>query len=484
MKWKHTLVLVGIFAVFLGYVLIFQRGEPPKREQVFRINPDKLARLEIDYKQEEGEDSREDVVLEKRGDEWYLTKPVEGLADNSAVEQLLKDFATLEAQSRFTAADAEEMFREHADELGLEKPDAIIQGFDAKGRLLAKVQIGGKVKIGSDLYALADDQLILVSTWNADSLRKKTLDLRDKHLTHFTADEVEQLILDYKDRSLGLERVSEEEWRLIKPVEAKADKYNCDDLLRVVEQLEAKDFLEKEEGKTDEDYGLAKPQIRVTVGLKDDKKQVVLLGKKKEDAAEEVVYAKVEGRDEILLADASAITDLQKDMMDLRETSMVSMSTSDVERLTVNYKGTTYVLNKKESEDGGTDWLMEQPQEGEAEYSAVDDIVWAATGLAAEKFVVEHPTSLKPFGLDKPQATITLDGDKQSVTITIGKAGGEEGQVHARSSEQEAVALVNDDILEDLPEKPEDLLKKEEPESTEDEAPPPGNEPEAADDSG
>lgn len=480
MRWKQTLVLVAAFGLFLAYVLIFQRGEPPKKGQVIGFNPDKVARVEIDYRQEEGEDGPQDVVLEKRGEEWYITKPLEALADSSTMETLLKDFSTLEAQSRFTSEDAAEMFKEHATELGLEKPDAVIQAFDAKGKVLAKVQVGAKMQIGSDHFALANDQLITLSTWSADKLQKKADDLRDKHLTHFTADDVTQLVLDYKDRSLGLDRVSDEEWRLFKPVEAKAQDWDCDDLLTKVEQLEAKDFVEKAKDKTDKDYGFDRPQVKVTVKLKDAEDQVILLGKKKAEAASDVVFAKALGRDELMLVDASVLTDLDKKVMDLRDTDLVTLNTSDVESMTIYYKGKTYVLNKKDD-----DWHMEMPQEGEVEFNKADDIVWAATGLSAEKFVVEHPTNLKPFGLDKPQARIELRGKEGTVEIAIGKAGKEEGQVYARSSEQEAVALVNDDILDDLPEKPEDLLKEAEPEEEEpEETPTAGNEPEPDDDGG
>jgi len=454
MKWKQTLILLGAFVVFLGYVLIFQRGEPPRKGQVMRFNQKKAARLEINYKQEAGPSSPQDVALEKRGDDWYVTKPLQGLADKSTVEQLLKDVSGLEAQSRFTKADANEMFRDHAKELGLEKPDAVIQAFDARNRALAKLQLGAKLQIGSDRYALANDQLITLTTWTADSLQKKAPDLRDKHLTHFKPDEVKQLVLDYPDRALGLERLSGDKWRLIKPVEAKAEGYSCNDLLTKVEQLEARDFLPPEKGKTDKDYGLDRPQIKVTVKLKGGKEQIVLLGSRKQDAAGDVVYAKTQGRDEILLVAATALTDLNKDMMAVRDAKLVSMAGTDVQDLTINCKGVTYVLSKKDEK-----WQMEMPKQGEVDESKARDMLWAAEDLRAKTFVAEHPTNLKPFGLDQPQARVELAGKGQSVTVSIGNAGGEKGQVYARSSEQEAVALVSGEILQRLPQKPEDLLK-------------------------
>ncbi len=465
MKWKTTAALVAVFAVFLGYVLIFQRGEPKKEMEVVRFNAERAAKIEVTYP---GMDpARKPLVLEKREEDWYLAQPISALADKDTVDTMLERVSALQASSRISGEKASRLLKEEASEIGLDKPEVVIKVLDAKGRQLVQVSVGKKQLAGSDLYALANEQLITLSSWTVDDFKKEPADLRDKHLFHIKDEkDVEEVTLAYKDRSLGIKRAGEDEWALTKPVAAKARGWPCDDVVTKVKDLEINDFVEKP-GADLAKYGLTDEtkRIKITVRLKEGDPQTVLIGKKKADAAGDVAYAKAEGRADVVLITEQNVEDLTKEPMDLRETALVAdISSMDAEQLTIKRTSGEFVLEKRDE-----DWFLVRPEEGKAEQSKVDDVLWDFVDLQAEKFVSEHPTDLKPFGLDKPQAEVTVRAKDGTATVYVGKRVGEEDLVYVRSSQMEAVAQANDDLLKHLPKAAKDILEKTQETESEDE---------------
>jgi hypothetical protein len=67
---------------------------------------------------------------------------------------------------------------------------------------------------------------------------------------------------------------------------------------------------------------------------------------------------------------------------------------------------------------------------------------------------------LKKFGLDKPQATVTLGAGSTQARLALG-AKKEDGNVYARDLSRPMVFTIDATLLDDLKKKPEDLRKKE-----------------------
>ena len=107
-------------------------------------------------------------------------------------------------------------------------------------------------------------------------------------------------------------------------------------------------------------------------------------------------------------------------------------------------------------------WGDGQPVSG----STPRRLAMRAAGLDAEEFVDDSPSSLTPYGLDDPLATITLtDLGGRTITLLIGKEGparqqeGEERpipRVYAKLADEAPVYLVERSVLEVL----EDALRE------------------------
>ncbi len=87
-------------------------------------------------------------------------------------------------------------------------------------------------------------------------------------------------------------------------------------------------------------------------------------------------------------------------------------------------------------------WKVTKPVAAEAEQAALDDLVNELAKLRASDWVAEKGADLKPFGLDKPEATWTVtNGDKVVVVLHLGKST-PDGRVHATTGTTGMVALL------------------------------------------
>jgi len=451
MKGRTTLLLAVIFVGLLVYVFKFQRGEPRKERQIFGFSTEQVAKLELKYT-----DDEDTILLEKKGETWQILKPLRAKGNTEDVESIVSDFAGLESASTFEAGEAERLT---SDLTGLDKPEFIAQAWDDRGRLLAKLALGNEAPVGSDVYAMVDDDYyITVASYSTTSLKKKADDLRDKSVLEIAEDDdVDAIEIQYAAHSVRIQRVDDEHWRLTKPMETDGDEWNCKDLLRAIKGLEAEEFVKKDESKTLADYGLDKPQLTATVTLKegDNREQIVKLGSAVEDEIGRI-YAAAEGRDEIFEVKDSILEDLRKEANDLRESELLDLMNSEVERLEIVNAGQEFSARRL---DAGS-WELEKPRKAPCDQTKIDDILWNATGLRADEFVAEKPESLAEWGLDKPQAKLTLTAESGTFEILLGDQ--KDDKVYAKRADQPNVVLVSDLLLKDLPRKVDDIIEQDE----------------------
>ena len=68
-------------------------------------------------------------------------------------------------------------------------------------------------------------------------------------------------------------------------------------------------------------------------------------------------------------------------------------------------------------------WKMTEPVAAAAEQTEVEEFINAVARLRADEMVAEKPADLKPYGLDKPQATWRfLSGTKEVLNLLVGGA--------------------------------------------------------------
>src|SRR5262249_17843567 len=90
-------------------------------------------------------------------------------------------------------------------------------------------------------------------------------------------------------------------------------------------------------------------------------------------------------------------------------------------------------------------WKMTEPLAAEAEHADLEDFVNALFKLRADELIAEKPPAekLKEYGLDKPAMTWKfLAGDKEALTLVVGKRDSTDQRAYAKLGGQDLVFLV------------------------------------------
>ena len=148
---------------------------------------------------------------------------------------------------------------------------------------------------------------------------------------------------------------------------------------------------------------------------------VLLVGKA---AGEGAVYAKDQSRPAVLTIDSSILEELKKDSGDYRQKDLFDARTFNATAVDLTYKGQALAFEKtkvknKDGQEQET-WRQTAPAAQDANQTAVENLISAATQARADSFV---DTTAKT-GLDSPELTATIkSGEGRSETVRFGRSG-------------------------------------------------------------
>ena len=400
------------------------------------------------------------IELKKEKRTWRLLAPVQDRADNSKVASLLTKARNLEAEKFI--ADKKEKLADY----GLDKPQLVCVVTDRDGKPM-KLLVGAKAEDAEDQFYACRDEEPFIFTIKKDFLDDfdlKVEDVRNRKVADFDEDDIRKIEIARGDQVWTLTRKSaSEDWKLVKPREAKAEDLDVDDFLKKIGRLRVQRWVDDPKDKAHE--LLAKPDFTITLARsEDDKEPIVLLAsklvetpaeapKKKEEAKkaekpkekakgeketkeekkpepEKGRYLQRKGEKFLLYVragkapeDASydekdsveAINDIgkaiEKGYLAFLDRQVFDFDDDKVVRLTIERPDTKVVCEKK---DG--DWKLVSPAKLDADKDHIATILGAMDDLTADEYVVENPKDLKPYGLDKPalRLTATIEGSPKT----------------------------------------------------------------------
>ncbi len=272
----------------------------------------------------------------------------------------------------------------------------------------------------------------LPSTDERAELAKKVLRLGD--------DVVEALLLEWGDRSVRLERQrppagAEEEddsadgWRIVSPLDARADGGAVDGLIGSLIGLESSRAFE---GFDRGELGLDDPRARVTL-ITGSGQSVLEVGAEL-PASSDMVVAVAGGAKAYQVA-ASLFDDLVKAPGDWRDKQLFAGLRGDVDRISLASLGSEerILLAKR-----GDDFWIESPLADRADEELVNTLLSELTGLRAESFLDEPLLTPESMGLEPPQGVLeaVLAGREQPFRLELGSAAGDEGTTYGRVESQ------------------------------------------------
>ncbi|MFP4081202.1 MAG: DUF4340 domain-containing protein [Candidatus Aminicenantes bacterium] len=276
----------------------------------------------------------------------------------------------------------------------------------------------------------------------------------EEKLVDLSSDEVRKIVFKRDDESITF-RKEEEDWLITEPLEAKADKYEVNQLVdnfcqlgieRVVEETAAEEDLKKYEIPQKEiilHFKAKAHPVRIKVGM--------------ENPLDNTFFAQREGEPRIVLIPSHLKTHMEKSVFDFRKKDIFSFDTDQVKSIRVRAKERSWRAQKKEDE-----WFLKKPLESLAETSKINSILNSLSSLKAKEFISEKKKEeeIKKYGLDRPDYEIhlILPAASQEATFFLQE---KEDKLYATTSLSSKIIAAEDTILSDLEKQVQELRDKE-----------------------
>lgn len=413
MKGLRTLgILVLLLAGVSAYLYFVDAekpvGEAEEKPKVFAVEADQIEGLKVSTV------AGGEAELRKSGDDWQLTAPKPAPADQAEVSGITSGLASLEMQR---------VVDENPSDLGtygLAEP-VIEVGFKTKEADGFKtLQLGNKTPTGSDMYAkTADDKKVfLVYGYLESSFNRTPFDLRDKKVVDFDRDAVDRLEIRRDDRLINFIRANGE-WRIIAPIEARADSGAVEGLLSRLQSAQMKAIVSEEPADLAK-YGLSRPVAEVVLTSGSSKASLVF-GTRTDDNS---VHVRDMSRPLVMTAGTDLLDEISKPASEYRRKDVFEFRAFNLDAIEITRGGATltYERLKGKGKDGADLWQVAGANKA-LDTAKFESALTKLSGLRAESFADAGAKT----GLDSPEVTVkaTFDERKKTETVTFGRVGTE-----------------------------------------------------------
>ena len=448
MKLKNTLILVIVAAAIFAFIHFFESKQPTTQEatasagRVVQFDRDKITGITI-----KNTDTK--IDLHKKDGAWFLDAPIKDHADSMAINQL---FTTAEALKSEEAIPTDKDGKDTLKEFGLansetrltftggDKPVEILIGKDAavEGKVYARVE-------GSKTAHIISNDL-------KNQISKKVDEFRDHKLTNVVTTQVDKFLIKTRTGEVELDK-KDQHWSLDKPFKARANDQKAGDLVAEIANAQVASFVTDTANLAT--YGLQEPQGTISLTTEGSKEPVVVQIGKPVEKEKDKVYAKVSTRDVVLVVPKSLEKLLITTPNQVRDRSLVRFSPDIVDRINIESPGKEKIVLARKGET----WVRKAADGKDVTINSA-----AAAKLLTElqteqvtKFVADVATDLPKYGLDQPQATVTLSsyssentaetkaGEKPIVSILFGKVEGDD--VYAKLDDEVFVVSIPKSFL-------------------------------------
>ena len=267
---------------------------------------------------------------------------------------------------------------------------------------------------------------------------------QEESLLRLEQDQISSVRIDRTGQDpILLEKIGES-WVLKAPLEAAADKTSVDSLVRDLGTARI-DRTFAETGAGPEEYGLAEPRLKLTVGAGDESR-VLSVGS--DDFTKSNLYVQVQGESRVHVVSNRLFTAADKELMDWRDKKVVSMERDKVAVVEIFRASEKLRLKKEEG-----NWMLESPLQEAADESAVSGLLSSLEFAEAKQFVAEESDELGRYGLEEPQLRVRFqqEGQDHWETLELGNEFEEaEEQYLARNAARSPVFSIGKEVRDKL----------------------------------
>ena len=272
--------------------------------------------------------------------------------------------------------------------------------------------------------------------------------------------DIEKIELRAPGRDLVIERGKGDDWNIVKPIHAEADRIAAQSMADAIASLDITSTIE--EAPTDlAPFGLANPAVVVSVTTQD--KRVlpgIMVGK--DTPVGSSSYIKTTDKPAIMLVNNSFPAQVNKTVDDLRSRALIGLKPDDIGKLVLDRSSAGTI----ELERDGDKWNIVKPTRYLADSAAVQQLLDGITNARVSDFIDDEPSDLGKYGLTNPSLKVELYGKsgnaEQSLVFGYKQPQADKSAIYARRGEgsDQPVCSVPDSLFTAMNKSFDDLRDK------------------------
>ncbi len=270
-------------------------------------------------------------------------------------------------------------------------------------------------------------------------------------LLSFESESVTGLNIKTADASISLQRI-DSTWRITAPLDLEA---NESAVVNIVNRLQTTDY-DRLIAETPDDlgrFGLADPEVEVTIELDDGSAHSLALGDGTPVGSNLFVR---HGEGEAVYTTAAGLEDaVNKSLFDLRNRSIMAFDEQEVTRLELTTANLEASMQRQPAlSDGIARWKLDGPIEARADADAIGAYLTQLRNDEALAYPSEsiEDEDLSIYGLDTPQLTVRIwTNDDSTISLEIGNESEEPAGYYARRIGSGAVFVVPTALFDEAP---------------------------------
>jgi hypothetical protein len=432
---RTTLVLLAL-ALALGAWVYFGEIQGDEKREAAEKSARRLVGLEADELSSiELPTSGGGRARLQRGEQgWRLVEPLDAGVDPFTVERLVEAVAGLESKSEIEAASDLALF-------GLDDGAARIAVRKGEAEP-TEIRLGKPVPVGSARYVSASSRpgrVFTVDTAGLTLLEPALLDLRDKRLLKLEKDEASKLVVRLPAESRVIELTKGEDWKLVAPLEVRADGEGVERLLDDLDLARASGFVDAPGAPAE--YGLEPPSVEIEITTPKGSEQLAL-GKSGDKA-----YARLPGVASLLELPVRIVDGIPREVFAYRFKRVLSLEGDELAALELAFPREQASYRFKRDDQT---W---KPEDAELKVDSLElaDLVFAIEALDATSLEQGEP-DLARLGLAPPRVRISARtaAGAELGWLELGDPDPERG-LAARSSAGNEIWRVDNKLGEDVP---------------------------------
>ncbi|MDY6856497.1 MAG: DUF4340 domain-containing protein [Thermodesulfobacteriota bacterium] len=404
------LIVPGLILLLLGiYFYIYEVKEGQKRKvakeeekKVFLFTPQNLE--ELQFKTKKGT-----IRINKEKGKWTINEPIVGNGDNESIEEILMILKNVEFE-RIIDEDADNL-----NKYGLHSPSLEITLKEKESPQSKRVILGDKNPTGTYVYLKKENSplIMLLDTRIKDILDNDLYYYRDKRTLKFKREDIKRLCLKYNDGKAELALDEKGNWRIIDPIEAKADGRRIGGLLEGLVNSKVEEFIEERADDLNK-YGLAHTNKEITFFT--DQRDIalsLLLGNKKETSGN--TYAKLGDAENVFLISEDSYKGYPNSLFDLMDKTVLDFKKEEIERIELLFSNEETVLRKEV--DGH--WNIIRPIKAKADDFEVNDLLEALSDIEAIGFLGNGSDLTERYNFKSPLLKISISQKNKTPPLQL-----------------------------------------------------------------